>query len=85
MACGLPVIACAGSGIEEIVQDGYNGLLVHPRDSMGLGSAIRQLLEDPIRLEKMGKSARSYVVHEADSIDCLKRLEVFYESVLQND
>ena len=27
MACGLPVIACAGSGVAEIVVEGVNGLL----------------------------------------------------------
>jgi glycosyltransferase involved in cell wall biosynthesis len=33
MACGLPVIACNGSGIDEIIDSGKNGLLIPPKDS----------------------------------------------------
>ena len=30
MACGLPVVTCSGSGLEETVRAGENGLLVPP-------------------------------------------------------
>ena len=35
MACGLPVIACSGSGAAEVVQPGENGWPVPPRDRPG--------------------------------------------------
>ena len=32
MACGVPVIACEGSGATEVIRTGENGLLVPPDD-----------------------------------------------------
>ena len=36
MACGLPVVACSGSGAAEVVRDGQNGFLVPPRNVRSL-------------------------------------------------
>jgi glycosyltransferase involved in cell wall biosynthesis len=78
MACGLPVIACAGSGAAEVVREGRNGLLVPPRDVESLTNALRSLLRDPARCRAMGDFARQFVLEEADSRVCLKRIEAFY-------
>jgi 1,4-alpha-glucan branching enzyme len=81
MACGLPVIACEGSGAAEVVRPGENGLLVPPRDVGALATALRLLLENPAQRQAMGQSARRFVSTEADSRACLKRLEAFYAAV----
>jgi glycosyltransferase involved in cell wall biosynthesis len=83
MACGLPVIGCSGSGIDEIITSGVNGLLVPPQDSQSLEKALRKLLSDQQLLHRMGKAALEYVKREADTNICLKRLEEIYHSVLQ--
>lgn len=83
MACGLPVVACSGSGVEEIIEDGFNGYLVPPQDVLALTTALRKLLSDPNKMENMGKNARAYVVREADTKYCVQQLEAFYYSVLQ--
>ena len=62
MACGLPVIACAGSGAAEVVFPGENGLLVPPGDVDALADALRQLLGDAIGRAEMGERARRYVL-----------------------
>ena len=82
MACGLPVIACAGSGSAEVVSDGTTGHLVPPDDAASLATALRTLLEDEARREQMAQMARAYAVHEADSQLCVQRLEQFYCSVV---
>jgi len=83
MACGLPVIACEGSGAAEIVIPEENGFLVPPGGDMNmLVKTLRGLLDDPERREIMGARAREYVVKEADSKICLKRLETFYCDVI---
>ena len=78
MACGLPVIACAGSGAAEVVRQGENGLLVPPLDTSALVSALHSLLADAAAREAMGRRARHFVLAEADSRACLKKLESFY-------
>jgi glycosyltransferase involved in cell wall biosynthesis len=82
MACGLPVIACAGSGVAEIIRQGENGLLVPPEDVDALTDVLGALLEHPDRRQAMGERARRYVIEEADTRVCLKRLEAFYQSVV---
>jgi glycosyltransferase involved in cell wall biosynthesis len=82
MACGLPVIACSGSGAAEVVMSGQNGLLVPPRDVDALVQALLRLLQDRGLREQMGQQAREYVLREADREKCLRRLESFYASVL---
>jgi glycosyltransferase involved in cell wall biosynthesis len=81
MACGLPVIACAGSGAAEVVRHGENGLLVPPQDVDALTAALRSLLKDGALRQAMGENARRFVIAEADSDACLKKLESFYAAV----
>jgi glycosyltransferase involved in cell wall biosynthesis len=81
MACGLPVIACEASGAAEVVRHGENGLLVPPQNVEALVAALRSLLSDPSRREAIGQRARKFVVAEADSPSCLKKLEAFYVGV----
>jgi glycosyltransferase involved in cell wall biosynthesis len=81
MACGLPVVACSGSGASEVVRHEENGLLVPPSEVDAITAALRALLSDPGRREAMGRAARQYVEAEADSETCLGRLEQFYARV----
>jgi len=83
MACGLPVVGCSGSGIDEIVGSGENGFLVPPGDVKLLEEALRKLLSNKTLAESMGLNARNYVLKEADSKYCLKKLEAFYDSILK--
>jgi 1,4-alpha-glucan branching enzyme len=81
MACGLPVIACEGSGASEIVKHGENGMLVQPEDVNALTNALRSLLKDEDMRLKMGQCARGFVVANADSDVCLRKFESFYFAV----
>lgn len=85
MACGLPVIACEGSGAAEVVIHGKNGFCVPPGDLDQLVKVIRQLLDHPERLESMGAQAREYVLTEAESYKCIARLETFYLDVIAGE
>ena len=84
MACGLPVIACSGSGAAEVIRPGETGLLVPPHNLEGLVEALRMLLSDAAKRQAMGEKARQFVLAEADSSICLQRLEAFYLSVISN-
>ncbi len=82
MSCGLPVIACAGSGASECIRHGETGLLVRPSDLDALTEALRNLFSDDDLRRSMGRAARESVVKTSDSRDCLNRLNAFYESVV---
>ena len=83
MACGIPVIGCNGSGVEEIVSSGKNGLLVPPQNIQALNEALRLILKNTDLLNEMGTNAREYVLQNADSNKSLSKLEAFYQAVVQ--
>ncbi|HVA16726.1 MAG TPA: glycosyltransferase family 4 protein, partial [Candidatus Dormibacteraeota bacterium] len=43
MASGMPVVTTISSGMQDVVEDGFNGLLVPPANSSELVAAIRKL------------------------------------------
>jgi len=61
MACGLPVITTAVSGIPEVVIDGVNGLLVPPEDARALADAMLRLHRDPDLARRLGRAAEDAV------------------------
>ncbi|HCG36183.1 MAG TPA: hypothetical protein DER23_07565 [Clostridiales bacterium] len=61
MACGTPVVGCAGQGIEEIIFSGENGYLVKPQESKELGERLCYLYEYPEKREQMGRAGRKTV------------------------
>ena len=83
MACGLPVIACSGSGAAEVVTHGETGLLVPPDAPAALVDALRLLLTDGPRRAEMGRRAREYAEREADSRRCILQIEAFYAAVVE--
>ena len=58
MACGVPVVATAVSGIPELLAHDINGLLVPPDDPAAAADAIESLHRDPGRAETLSRNAR---------------------------
>ncbi|QQO13541.1 glycosyltransferase family 4 protein [Bradyrhizobium diazoefficiens] len=66
MLAGRPVIATRGGGVNEIVTDGEDGLLVAPDDPVALAAAISRLLADPdlaVRLAAAGRISAARRFH----------------------
>ena len=54
MACGLPIIVSSVAGCSpDLVEDGWNGYIVPPRDSEKLSVAIDSLLRQPHLKQRM--------------------------------
>ena len=58
-ACGRPLIVTDVSGSRDFVRDGFEGLVVPPRDPAALADALARLASDRNQREQMGKAART--------------------------
>ncbi len=67
MACGRPVVAAAGGGVDELVQDGITGLTHHAGDLAGLTTALTILLDSPELRTRFGARGRTRVVEHFSS------------------
>lgn len=83
MACGLPVVACAGSGAADAFAGEGVAVLVPRDDAPALAGALEALLTDRARIERMGAAAVEHVRATADSEACVDRIEALYGEVLE--
>ncbi len=87
LAAGLPAIGHAGvSGVEDLIIDGTNGLLIDPaRGEGGLENAISRLMADAPLRTRMGGAARLHVDQWAPERMFKLWDEVLAETVLDPD
>jgi colanic acid/amylovoran biosynthesis glycosyltransferase len=64
MACGVPVVATALSGVPELVRDGVTGLLVPPRDPGALAEAVLGVFRHPLAAADRAAAGRQLVQEE---------------------
>jgi glycosyltransferase involved in cell wall biosynthesis len=79
MSHGLPVIATVVQGVDEIIRDGQNGLLVPVEDPIVLSDAIQHLLRNPEERLRLGRAARETIENEY-TVDkmCAQYQELFW-------
>jgi glycosyltransferase involved in cell wall biosynthesis len=63
-ASGRAIVSTHVPGCRDIVQDGSSGLLVEPKDSVGLAEAIEKLVSDAGLRAKMAQCGRDIAVRE---------------------
>ncbi len=81
-ACGLPAVSVRSGalGDNEVVIDGYNGLLAEEQSAEALGAKIRLVLEyQSLRME-LGRNARAFA-QEQDWDNLTARVEDWYSRV----
>lgn len=61
-ACRRSLIATDVPGCREIVQDGYNGILIPPKNTKALADAIELLASDAYLRKKMGRNSKRLAV-----------------------
>jgi glycosyltransferase involved in cell wall biosynthesis len=62
MSCGKPAIACEGQGIDEIIEQGANGLLVQAGSELQLAESLRVLMQNEDLRARLGRAARQTVL-----------------------
>jgi phosphatidylinositol alpha-mannosyltransferase len=78
MAAGVPVVASAIPGYDEVVRDGVDGLLVPPNDANALAKALRRVLEDPNLAAGLTRAGRERAASYSWEV-VTPRLEAIYE------
>jgi len=78
MACGLPVVTTAVSGIPELVVDGVNGILVPPEDPPAFADAMVRLHRDPDLARRLGREAEAAIRERFDGERLATRLALLF-------
>ena len=82
MACGKPVIACRGQGIDEIIVHGRNGWLIPVNGLDELTEGISTLLESTDVSTHMGIAARETILTGLTLLDQAQRLAGIYHQAI---
>ncbi|MBI2811112.1 MAG: glycosyltransferase family 4 protein [Candidatus Melainabacteria bacterium] len=64
MSCGRAVVGTSAGGTREYLIDGESGLIVPPRDSAALATAILAILTDDKEQERLAQNARARVLEK---------------------
>lgn len=81
----LPVIATDINGCNEIIEPGFNGWLVPPRDAKALMQAMQKAMQaSDSSLKQMGESARSRVKQWFEQQQHWERMKSFYQGLLDH-
>ncbi len=82
MACGLPVVTTDVGGVTDVVADGVTGTIVPPGDVAAMALALRAILSDADRAQRMGVAGRTRA-EELFSIErCVDAHLLAYERAL---
>lgn len=81
-ASGLPSIASHVGGIPEIIQDGETGVIIPPRDPDALASAIKDLIHNPEKANRMGQQAYRHVHERFDLFQQVTATLNLYERLI---
>lgn len=66
MALKKAVLATCFGGISEVITNGIDGILVNPFNSRQLQSRLEELILDPVKRDKLGKSAYQTIKNKYD-------------------
>jgi glycosyltransferase involved in cell wall biosynthesis len=61
MAQDIPVVVTDAGGMPELVNNGYNGILVPANDPLALAHAFIQLYQDPLLRKRLAENARKSI------------------------
>ena len=83
MACGVPVVACDGGALPEVVGDA--GLVVKAADSGALAAAIRQLLDSQELRDQLATRGRKRILKLFSWNVAARQMTRFYHQVLERE
>lgn len=78
----LALVASRTGGVPEIVEDGYNGLLVEPGNSQKLYDAINYLLCNPDKIKAFGNNAKKRLDVKFSREEIVSKIDAVYTELL---
>jgi glycosyltransferase involved in cell wall biosynthesis len=82
MGAAKPVIATRIGGTDELITSGHDGLLVEPKDSQALATAVRSMLSDPDLARQLAARARQTVIERFSAQSMCDRVSQVYGELL---
>jgi glycosyltransferase involved in cell wall biosynthesis len=82
---GLPIVATAVDGAQEVVKEGVNGFLCQPKDVEAMADRVSWLLARPAVRRTLGLAGRKSVGKEWDFGDMARRTAALYEECGRED
>ena len=81
MAAGKAIVATHTIQAADVIQDGYNGLLVEPGNVAAFAGAVEALLKDPSKRNYLSRNARVQAVEQHSWASYTRRLEGIYAGI----
>ena len=78
MACGIPFIGCGSGEIAHLANDSGGGVIAETTPE-AIAAALTALLDDPGRMEEMGRRGREYVAEHYDRRAVALKLKQYIE------
>ncbi|MBQ7454650.1 MAG: glycosyltransferase, partial [Selenomonadaceae bacterium] len=75
MSFGCPMVCSKTPPVEEVMEDGVNGLLAEFRSPYHIARKIEEQLDDPERAKKLGEKARETIQERFELMKCMKAQE----------
>ena len=80
-AMGLPSIVTDINGSREIIIDGENGIIIPPKDTAALYSAMKRFVEHPADVRRMAANARPLIASRYEQSYVRRCLIDFYKEI----
>lgn len=80
-ACAKPVVAYNIPGVDELIENKKNGLLIPYGDVESLAAAVKELLDNKNLRDELGRVARQIVISKYSAEIFCSRVENLYQSV----
>lgn len=82
MRVAKPVIGCRVGGMQEVIEDGVNGLLAEPGDANSLENCLIRLLDDSDLRHQMGEAGLTRYQNMFTTEAMCKECEAIYRSII---
>jgi len=79
MACDMPIVASDVFGVNNMIKNGENGLLVPVGDEHKLADAIQYYLDNPEKRAAHAKTAFTFAVNNYSSKLMFERYQAVFE------